>query len=79
MKPEMVTVTSKGQLVIPSKLRKKYGIRKGTKVAFTEEGNHLILQPITPEYIHSLRGMLPETNPSALDILFEDHKRDREL
>jgi AbrB family looped-hinge helix DNA binding protein len=76
---EMVTVTSKGQLVIPSKLRKKLGIHKGTKVSVTEEGNHLVLRPLTPAYIHSLRGMLPETTPSALDILFEDHKRDREL
>jgi AbrB family looped-hinge helix DNA binding protein len=79
MKSEMVTVTSKGQMVIPSKLRKKFGIRKGTKVSVSEEGNHLVLQPLTPEYIHRLRGMLPETTPSALDILFEDHKRDREL
>ncbi|HEY4839417.1 MAG TPA: AbrB/MazE/SpoVT family DNA-binding domain-containing protein [Candidatus Acidoferrales bacterium] len=76
---EVITVTSKGQIVIPSKLRKKLGIRKGTRVAIVAEGNCLLLQPITPEYIHSLRGMLPDTTPSALDILFEDHKRDREL
>lgn len=75
---DMVTVTSKGQLVIPSKLRKKLGIRKGTRVAVTAEGNHLILQPITPEYIHSLRGMLPEDS-RALEILYEERKRDREL
>jgi AbrB family looped-hinge helix DNA binding protein len=75
---EMVTVTSKGQLVIPSKLRKKFGIRKGTRVSVREEGNHLILQPITPEYIHSLRGILPEDS-RALEILYEERKRDREL
>ncbi len=75
---EMVTVTSKGQMVIPSKLRKKLGIRKGTKVSVSQEGNHLILQPITPEYIHSLRGMLPKDS-RALEILYEERKRDREL
>jgi AbrB family looped-hinge helix DNA binding protein len=75
---EMVTVTSKGQLVIPSKLRKKLGIHKGTRIAVTLERNHLILQPITPEYINSLRGILPKDS-RALEILYEERKRDREL
>ncbi len=75
---EMVTVTSKGQLVIPSKLRKKLGIQKGTKVAVTAEGTRLILQPITPEYLHGLRGMLAKDS-RALEILYAERKRDREL
>lgn len=75
---DMVTVTSKGQLVIPSKLRKKLGIRKGTRVAVTEEGTRLILQPITREYIHSLRGIL-KGDGSAMKFLLEERKRDREL
>lgn len=75
---EMVTVTSKGQLVIPSKLRKKLGIHKGTKVAVTAEGTRLILQPITPEYIHSLRGIL-KGDGSAMKFLLEERKRDRQL
>jgi len=75
---DMVTVTSKGQLVIPSKLRKKLGIHKGTRVAVTAEGNHLILQPITSEYIDSLRGIL-KGDGSAMKFLLEERKRDREL
>ena len=34
MKNEVSTVTTKGQLVIPAKLRRKYAIREGTQVAF---------------------------------------------
>jgi AbrB family looped-hinge helix DNA binding protein len=45
MKTEVSTVTTKGQLVIPAKLRRKYAIRKGTQVAFVEEKNRLVLQP----------------------------------
>jgi AbrB family looped-hinge helix DNA binding protein len=78
MKTEVATVTTKGQLVIPSKLRRKYAIRKGTQVAFLEEENRLVLQPLTPEFIHSLRGSL-KGEPSALKILLEERKRDREL
>ena len=78
MKTEVSTVTTKGQLVIPSKLRRKYAIRKGTRVAFVEEENRLVLQPITPEFIRSLRGCL-KGDPSPLEFLLQDRKRERKL
>lgn len=78
MKPEVSIVTTKGQLVIPSKLRRKLGIRKGTRVSFREENGRLILQPLTKEYIHSLRGSLKGA-PSALDYWLQEHRREREL
>lgn len=78
MKNEVSTVTTKGQLVIPSKLRRKFGIREGTQVAFVEEAQRLVLQPLTAEFIHSLRGSL-RGKPSALKLLLEDRKRDRDL
>jgi len=78
MKTEVSTVTTKGQLVIPSKLRRKYAIKEGTRVAFLEQENRLVLQPVTPEYIRSLRGSL-RGEPSALKALLEDRKREREL
>ena len=78
MKRDIATVTTKGQLVIPSKLRRKYAIREGTQVAFIEEEHRLILQPLTPEFVRSLRGSL-KGEPSALKVLEEERKRDREL
>ncbi len=78
MKKEVSTVTTKGQLVIPSKLRRRFGIRKGTHVAFFEEDHRLILQPLTPEFIHSLRGSL-KGERSPLKFLLEDRKRERKL
>jgi AbrB family looped-hinge helix DNA binding protein len=78
MKTEVSTVTTKGQLVIPAKLRRKYAIRKGTQVAFLEEENRLVLQPLTPEFVKSLRGSL-KADPSTLKLLLEDRKRERQL
>ena len=78
MKTEVSKVTTKGQLVIPSKLRRKYAIKKGTQVAFVEEGNRLILQPLTPEFIRSLRGSLGKDS-KALEILLEERRRERAL
>lgn len=77
MKAEIATVTTKGQLVIPSRLRRKYGIRRGTRVAFAEDNGQLILQPLTPEYIRSLRGWLKGSK--ALEYLLEERKKDRTL
>jgi AbrB family looped-hinge helix DNA binding protein len=78
MKSEVSTVTTKGQLVIPAKLRRKYAIHKGTQVAFLEEENRLVLQPLTPEFVRSLRGVL-NAEPSALKFLLDDRKRERQL
>jgi AbrB family looped-hinge helix DNA binding protein len=78
MKTEVGTVTTKGQLVIPSKLRRKYSIREGTQVAFLEEENRIILQPLTPEFVSSLRGCL-DKDSNALDILLEERRRERKL
>lgn len=75
---EVSVVTIKGQVVIPSKLRRKYGIRKGTQVAIVDEGSKLVLQPLTPEFIRSLRGML-KGEPSPLKYLLEKRKRERDL
>jgi len=78
MKAEVSTVTSKGQLVIPSKLRRKFGIRKGTRVALVEQDHHIILQPITREFIRSLQGSL-KGGPSLLRFLLAERRREREL
>ncbi len=78
MKTELSTVTTKGQLVIPSRLRRKYSIKRGTRVIFLEQQNRLVLQPLTAEFIRSLRGSL-KGEPSALKALLEDRKRERKL
>lgn len=75
---EISTVTTKGQLVIPSKLRRKLGIRKGTQVALVERDGGIVLQPLTPEFVRRLRGSL-KGEPSALKLLLEDRKKEREL
>jgi AbrB family looped-hinge helix DNA binding protein len=51
-------VTSKGQLVIPAVLRKRYGIKQGTVISFIEHDGSLVLQPITSEFVRTLRGSL---------------------
>jgi bifunctional DNA-binding transcriptional regulator/antitoxin component of YhaV-PrlF toxin-antitoxin module len=75
MKAEISTVSTKGQLLIPSRLRRKYSIKKGTRVAFLERENRRGLQPLPPEFIRSLRGS-QRGGASALKALL-DMRRDQ--
>jgi len=78
MKTETGVVTSKGQLVIPARLRRRFGIRKGTVVSFAEEKGRLVLQPVTPEFIRSLKGSL-KGERSCLEELLSARQRERKL
>ena len=55
---EYATVKAKGQVVIPVELRRKFQIDEGTRVAFLEEDGRLFLQPVTNEFIDTMRGVL---------------------
>ncbi len=74
---ETARVTSKGQLVVPSRLRRKYGIRHGTKIRFIERDNEIVFQPVTPEYIRSVCGML-KSESSVTQELLKERARDKE-
>ncbi|HEV2491543.1 MAG TPA: AbrB/MazE/SpoVT family DNA-binding domain-containing protein [Terriglobia bacterium] len=78
MKIETSVVTTKGQLVIPARLRRRFGIKKGTVVTFTEDDGRLIVQPVTREFIRGLRGSL-KGEPSALAAVLAERKRERTL
>ena len=70
-------VTSKGQLVVPARLRRKYGIKPGTKVCFIERDSEIVFQPVTREYIRSICGML-KSETSAAEELLRERARDKE-
>ena len=78
MKKSISIVNSKGLVTIPSALRRKFGIGKGTRVSMVEDGPRIILQPLTREYIHRLRGSIKNT-PSALEYLYESRKNNRKV
>jgi AbrB family looped-hinge helix DNA binding protein len=72
-------VTSKGQLVVPARLRRKYGIKKGTKVRFLERDREIVLQPVTRQYIRGACGMLADAGPATPQLLRERaHDKRRE-
>ena len=69
--------TVKGLVLIPVALRRKYGIKKGTRISITEEKGRIVLKPITPDYIHSLLGIAKGTG--AFEEFVEERRRERDL
>jgi AbrB family looped-hinge helix DNA binding protein len=66
---DSVYVTTKGRIVIPVRLRQKLCIKPGTKVCFIERGSDILFQPVTKQYIHSVRGMLKSTTSVTAELL----------
>jgi len=75
---ETSTITTKGQVVIPVKVRKRHGLKSGTKIAFIEKDDEIIMKPINKNYFKSLIGA-GGTKGKALKSLIEDKKIEREL
>ncbi len=60
---ETSVLTSKGQLLIPKRLRTKYGIKSGIKVIFEETERGVVIRPMNEDYFNSFMGILkPDGN-----------------
>lgn len=57
MKTTSSTVTSKGQVVIPKRLREKYGIRPATLIRWIEKDKGILMVPESEDPIVTMRGM----------------------
>lgn len=70
-----VKTLSKGQIVIPSEIRKKYNIRPGSKLQIMEYGGIIYLIPPVDNPIKAAMGALP-SKPSLSEVLLKERKRD---
>ncbi|MCG2787234.1 MAG: AbrB/MazE/SpoVT family DNA-binding domain-containing protein [Anaerolineae bacterium] len=66
--------TIKGQIVIPAALRRKYGIKSGTKIIVTDTGEGIVLKPVTEQYLKGLQGSLK--GKGGLKILLDERAKD---
>lgn len=77
--PDIAYVTSKGQVVVPARLRRLFGIKAGTRLNFQEEKGRIVVQPVTKEYISSFRGIfkLKAGEKSAVQEHLDDRAKER--
>ena len=70
------TVSSKGQIVIPSDLRDELCITTGTRIAIQRVDNRLVLEPITDDFVRSVRGCLKGPD-SLVEVREREHRREK--
>ena len=58
METALSKVTSKGQIVIPKRLREKYGIIPTTSIRWIERDDGILMVPESEDPIRSARGIL---------------------
>lgn len=79
------TITSKGQVTIPKKIREKLNLNPGDKILFTETEEGDVKISTQKKSIHELRGILhrpgqqaksvQEMNEGITEYLKEKHKK----
>jgi AbrB family looped-hinge helix DNA binding protein len=72
----ILKATIKGQVIIPVKLRKKFNIKKGTRIAIEEgQGRVILLKPLPDDPIEASRGML-KGKTSLTKALLKDRREE---
>jgi AbrB family looped-hinge helix DNA binding protein len=66
----MITIKMgrRGQITLPSAIRRKIGLQEGDHIAVLTQGDQLILQPIIHTLL-DLRGSVPVTAPQDFDTI----------
>ena len=67
MQFEIARLSSKGQLVIPGKVRKLLGLRTGAKLAMFHDGEGIFLKPIPAPDLSGFRKLASEAKKTALN------------
>ena len=70
-----IYATTKGRIVIPAALRRKYRIEEGIRINVFDNGTSIILKPITEQYLKKLQGSLK--GKRALQVLVDERNKDR--
>ena len=70
-------VTSKGQIVIPKKIREKYGIHPATSIHWAQQEEGILMILVSEDPIIAARGMLK--GYGILKAYLKDKKREKEI
>jgi AbrB family looped-hinge helix DNA binding protein len=72
----MATISSKGQLVIPAELRKKYRLKAGSRVAVHDRDGHITVTPDPYDALLALRGILSNVGEDVETWMMEEKRRE---
>jgi len=76
-------LTVKGQLLIPKRIRNKYGMESGVKIVFEETEDGVIIRPMNDSYFKSFKGVLKSTGKLKEELqqmkADEKHREEKKL
>ena len=70
-------VTTKGQIVIPSRIRRHLNIKKGTKLCIIEKEDGIMLKPLTKEYFERMAG-IASAKGKGVSALLDERAKEKE-
>ena len=73
----VVGISPKGQVLIPKRLREKYGVKAGGKVQILEELDGIMIKPVPDDPISAACGFL-KGDFSLIEDLLEKHRKERD-
>ena len=74
MKTATSKVTTKGQIVIPKRIREKYGIQPATLIRWVEKKEGILMIPNSEDSISAARGMLKGSG--ILKVYMQEKKKE---
>ena len=79
MESVSVTISNRGYVVLPAKLRKEMNLKAGTRVLLTKEDDKIILQPVY-SFTEKLSGITRKSfgkTPQEVDEFIRKDREDR--
>ena len=79
-KPEVATVSSKGQITIPREVRKKFDLEKGDKVLFFSTKHGIVLKKMEIPTVEEFEKMVENSDkklglpPKHISHLVHEHR-----
>lgn len=74
---QITTVSTKGQFVIPSEMRVSLGIGPGTRIAVTQDGSRIVLEPVSEKLVDKTRGLFSDKASLSEELKRQRRRKDR--
>ena len=74
-----IRVSSKGQVVLPAEIRRKFRLEAGSELELLDMGDHLVAWPVRTDPVARLRGLLAAGpgERSLIEALMETRAAER--
>jgi AbrB family looped-hinge helix DNA binding protein len=73
----VVQISPKGQILIPKRIRERYGVKPGGMVQILEESEGIVIKPAPDDPVEAACGFL-KGDFSLTDDLIEEHRQERQ-